>query len=236
VASNLQSEPLTLNTLRQRLQPDEALVRFFAGDSSTTVIMVSNREMQIETSPVTADELKAQFGALQRRIRTIGISKDSRLLSDQGRIWLTDSLLKTMSVRLAAYRHLIFVSEQPQPFHLLGRDELLGRGRQVTYLISPNEAVSAKPADGKQDAVAGIEFFNANRIENAQIHKLFHPGDQVILFWKPLSDREIERLKTAFEKAPAANRSAAGFLKLFADGDNTENGQAWFWIGAYGVD
>lgn len=236
VASNLQSEPLTLNTLRQRLQPDEALVRFFAGGSSTTVIMVSNREMQIETSPVTADELKAQFGALQRRVRTIGISNDSRLLSDQGRIWLTDSLLKTMSTRLASYRHLIFVSEQPQPFHLLGRDELLGRGRQVTYLISPNEAVSAKPADGKQDAVAGIEFFNANRIENAQIHKLFHPGDQVILFWKPLSDREIERLKTALEKAPATNRSAAGFLKLFADGDNTENGQAWFWIGAYGVD
>jgi len=236
VASNLQPEPLTLNTLRKKLQPDEVLVRFFSGDSGTTAIMVSNREMQIETSPVKSDELKSRFQALLRRVRAIGIGNDSRLLSDQGRIRLSDLLLKTMSVKLASYRHLIFVSDQPQPFHLLGRGELLGRGRQVSYLISSNEALASKPSDGNQEDVARIEFLNANRIEKAQIHKLFHQADQVILSWKPLSDREIERLKTAFEKAPAANRPAAGFLKLFADGDNTENGQAWFWLGAYGVD
>ncbi|HHE32413.1 MAG TPA: hypothetical protein ENL07_07260 [Chlorobaculum parvum] len=236
VASNLQPEPLTLNTLRNSLQPDEALVRFFTGDSGLTVIMVSNREMQIETSPVTADELRSLFQALLRRTRSIETGNDSRLLSDQGRIWLTDSLLKTMSVKLASYRHLIFVSDQPQPFHLLGRGELLGRGRGVTYLISPNEAAISKPFSGGQDEVAGIEFFNANREGDAQIYKFFHPTDRVILSWKPLSDREIRWLKTAFEKAPAANRSAAGFLKLFGGSEDTEKGLAWFWLGAYGLD
>lgn len=236
LASNLQAESLTLSTLRKRLQPGEALVRFFPGEGQTTAIMVSNREMQIETSPVTAGELKARFSQLRQRIRAIGSGNDSRILSDPGRIWLTNTLLQTMSVKLASYRHLIFVSDQPEPFHLLGRGELLGRGRMVSWLVSSNELTASTTSSAAKDESAGISFFKANRVDQAQIHKLFHPADRVILAWKPLSEDEIDRLKTALEQAPAANRSASGFLKLLSGVPDTENGQAWFWLGAYGGD
>ena len=234
LASNLQAEPLTLSTLRKR--PSEALVRFFVGAEQTTAIMVSNREMQIETSSVTAGELKARFRQLRQRIRAIGSGNDSRILSDPKRIWLTDTLLQTMSVKLASYRHLIFVSDQPEPFHLLGRGELLGRGRRVSWLVSSNELTASAPSFAAKDEAAGILFFKANRAVKAQIHKLFHPSDRVLLAWKSLSDGEIDRLKTALEQAPAANRSASGFLKLLSGVPDTENGQAWFLLGAYGGD
>ncbi|HHE07783.1 MAG TPA: hypothetical protein ENL01_02580, partial [Chlorobaculum parvum] len=236
LASNLQAEPLTLSTLRKRLKPGEALVRFFLGERQTTVIMVSNREMQIGTSPVTAGELKARFRQLWQRIRAIGSGNDSRILSDPGRIWLTDTLFQTMSVKLTPYRHLIFVSDQPKPFHLLGRGELLGRGRRISWLVSSNELTASAPFSAAKDEAVGISFFNANRVGKAQIHKLFHPSDRVILAWKSFSDGEIDRLKTALEQAPAANRSASGFLKLLSGVPDTENGQAWFLLGAYGGD
>lgn len=236
VASNLQSEPLTLNTLRQRLQPDEALVRFFAGDSSTTAIMVSNREMQIERSKVSESELKSGFSQLLRRYSEAGPGSFAGLLADPERIRLTDSLLHTMSVTLASYRHLIFVSEHPEPVHLLGRGELLGRGRKVSWLVSANEFTVPAQSSAGQDEGAGIDFFDADDVGKAQLYKLFHPRDRVFLSWEPLGEHEITALKTTLAQAPISARSAAGFLKqLGADGAEQAS-QGWLQLGAYGVE
>ncbi|MBN1929620.1 MAG: hypothetical protein JW764_08780 [Chlorobiaceae bacterium] len=233
VASKLQPEPLTLSTLRKRLHSGQALVRLFSGDSLTTAIMVSNREMQIETSPVTAGELKRRFGALRQRI---GGGKADALLAEPERIGLNDSLLKTMSVRLAGYRHLIFVSDRPEPFHLLGRGELLGRGRKVSYLVSSNEiGASTQPSAG-QDGAGDVAFFDAGDSGKAMIHKLFNPEARVFLAWKPLTDREVSRLKTALQKAPPTASSATGFLQQLGAESSTEASPSWLWLGAYGLD
>ncbi|NTU53813.1 MAG: tetratricopeptide repeat protein [Chlorobiaceae bacterium] len=230
VPLKLQPEPLTLRSIQNHLQPEQALVRFYLRDSLSTVMLLSKTEMQIVTSSLSAEQVKAGFADLKQRLASGDRAQVAGADFDSQRLWLTDSLLKSMSDRLATYRHIIFVSGQPEPFHLLGRRTGYGRERKVSWLVSSNE-VCVQP--GKRARGKSV-FFDADRPEKAQIHKRFHPNDQVFLTWKPLSREEVDRLNTAMKKNSASPDSASG-IRNFPFPDSAGE-QSRLWLGWYGSD
>ncbi|HWR01058.1 MAG TPA: hypothetical protein VN371_04275 [Chlorobaculum sp.] len=236
VASRLQPAPVTLRTVQKCLKPDQALVKMFVRDSLSIGMLISNREMQIVTSRVPGAEVREQLATFRKTLSKAGADPAATLAVDPQRKLLTDELLQSINERLAGYRRLIFVADQPAPFHLLGRDRMLGRDKQISFLVSSNEAVvyaGVSPAKGQ---VPGIAFFDASTPELAQIHKMFHPADKVFLLWKPMSGEELGELKTAMTGAFRSDASGAAFIKALASGTGASVRDGWFWLSVYGVD
>jgi len=224
--SRLQPRPVTLRTLQKSLGPDKAMIRFIIRDSLSTAMLVSGTEMQIVTAKVPGREVLARFGALRQNLASSGTGAANNLAADEHRRWLTETLLQSMGEHLAGYRHLIFVSQKAEPFHLLGRGSMIGRDHQVSWLLSESEVLihAGRPPD--KNAVPDIIFFNATTPEKAEVHKLFRPWDQVILAWKPLSPKESSDLKALMK------RSVDGGVS----GPAAAAGTAWMWLGSYGAE
>jgi hypothetical protein len=236
VVSRLQPAPVTLRTLQQSLKPDQALVKTFVRDSLSVGMLISSREMQIFTSRVSGDQVLQQLASFRKTISTSGPEKVALLAGDPQRLWLTDALLQSMGDRLTGYRHLIVVSDQPAPFHLLGRTRMLARDKQISYLVSSNEAIVYAGQSPAKSQSPGIAFFDASNPEQAGIHKMFHPEDRVFLFWKPMSGQEIGELKTAMAGALKSDASCSGYLKGLASGSGALTKGNWLWLSAYGID
>jgi tetratricopeptide (TPR) repeat protein len=228
----LQPQPLTLRTLQKNLRPDQALVKFILRDSLSTSMMVCGREMQIVTAKVPGAEVKARFSALRQRLSPAGSNPESALASDADRRWLTDTLLQSMGERLGGYRQLIFVSQQAEPFHLLGRGPMLGRDHRVSWLLSAGEALIYSSVKPQGDAL----FFDASTPRSAMIHKLFHPADQVFLSWKPMVDNEKSSLKTVMKNGLDGESSGSDILQKASGTAGSPGSHAWLWLGSYGAE
>ncbi|NTW51286.1 MAG: hypothetical protein HGB22_01660 [Chlorobiaceae bacterium] len=236
VTSRLQPAPVTLRTVQKSLRPDQALVKMFVRDSLSMGMLISNREVQIVTSRVPGAQVREQLASFRKTLSTAGPDPSSTLVGDPQRLWLTDALLQSMNERLSGYRHLIFVDDQPAPFHLLGRDRMLGRDKQISFIVSSNEVVvyaGVQPAKGQ---VPGIAFFDAANSGQAEIYKMFHPADRVFLLWKPMSGQEIGELKTAMAGAFKSDASGSGFNKILFPGTGNSPNGGWFWVSVYGMD
>ena len=230
--ARLQPQPTTLRTLQKSLRPDEAVLRFIVRDSLSTSMMVSSREMQIVTAKVPRTEVNARFATLRQRLATAGPNPEAALASDADRLWLTDALLQSMNDRLAEYRNIIFVSPKAEPFHLLGRGSMLGRDHRVSWLVSAGEAsiyLSVKPR-------GNVMFSDAAHPYMAAMYKLFHPGEQVFLFWKPMAGNELSGLKADIKKALDTGKTGSDILQQTSMKAGSPGSRAWLWLGSYGVE
>ncbi|RXK82328.1 tetratricopeptide repeat protein [Chlorobaculum sp. 24CR] len=230
VPARLQPRPVTLNTLRKSLRPGEALIRVSVGDSLSTVMLVSAKEMQIITSTVPGEQLRSRFVALRQRLASAGPNPAAALAADENRRWLTATLLQSMEERLSGYRHLIFVSRQAEPFHLLGSGAMLGSDHQVSWVVSTGEALMHAAVQPQGDVL----FFDASRPEKAGIYKLFHPGDRVFLSWKPMPESEISSLKSLMKPGVESAASGSESLKNTGRKSGSPTSQAWMWLTPYG--
>jgi tetratricopeptide (TPR) repeat protein len=232
VPARLQPRPVTLNTLRKSLRPGEALIRVSLGDSLSTVMLVSAKEMQIVTSTVPGEQIRSRFTALRQRLASAGPNPSAVLAADENRRWLTAALLQSMGDRLSGYRHLIFVSRQAEPFHLLGSGAMLGSDHQVSWVVSTGEALMHAAVQPQGD----VQFFDASRPEKAGIYKLFHPGDRVFLSWKPMSESEISSLKSLMKPVAESGSSGSDSLKNTARKSGAPASQVWMWLTPYGAE
>jgi hypothetical protein len=234
VASRLQPQPVTLRTLQKSLRPDQAMIRLFIRDSLSTAMLVSGREMHIVTARVPGQEVMARFGALRQSMASAGAM--AYPAADEHRRWLTDTLLQSMGDHLAGYPHLIFVSQMAEPFHLLGRSSMIGRDHQVSWLLSESEVLIHAGSQLEKETVPDIVFFNAANSEKAEIHKLFHPRDQVFLAWKPLSAKENSDLKSLMKRAIDGGAPGSDVLKRSVSESGASARNAWMWLGSYGAE
>lgn len=236
VASRLMLTPVTLTTVQKSLRPDEALVRFFIRDSLATGMLISDREMQIISSPVSRLQVRSQLATLRQTLSAGGRDFPERLRTDAQRLWLTDALLNSIGERLRGYGHLLFVADASVPFHLLGQDGMLGAERRVSVLGCAKEAVvysGENPSTGK---APGMAFFDASRPELARIHKMYHPGDRTFLFWKPMSKTEIGELEALLSAQLRRDASGSGSLKALASGAGAPQDGRWIYLTSYGID
>ncbi|NTU67665.1 MAG: hypothetical protein HGB02_02160 [Chlorobiaceae bacterium] len=231
-ASTLRLTPVTMMTLQKSLRPDQALVRLFVRDSLATGMLVSSREMQIFSTPVYREQVRSQLQLLSHTLASGTNAARYSLRTDPQRIWLTETLLKPMNDRLSGYSHLIFESDAPAPFHLLGLDGMLGVRHRVSLIGSAREAVvyaGQLPVAGK---APGIAFFDAARPELARVYKMYHPSGRVFLFWRPLSKEEAAGMTSRLADRLKIDASGSGSIKALAG----EQDGAWMYLSSYGID
>jgi hypothetical protein len=235
-ASRLSLTPVTMMTVQKSLRPDEALVRFFIRDSLATGMLISDREMQIISSPVSRLQVRSQLATLRQTLSAGGPELPGRLRTDGQRLWLTDALLHSISERLKGYRHLVFVADASIPFHLLGQEEMLGAERRISQLGSAKEAVVYSGQNPSTGQAPGIAFFDASRPDMARIHKMYHPEDRIFLFWKPMSKNEIGELEVLLSAQLKRDASGSGSLRALASGAGGPQDGRWIYLTSYGID
>ncbi len=235
-ASRLSLTPATMLTVQKSLRPDEALVRLFIRDSLATGMLISDREMQIISSPVSRLQVRSRLTTLRQTLSAGGPDLPARLRTDEQRLWLTDALLLSISERLKGYGHLVFVADAPVPFHLLGREGMLGAERRISLLGSAKEAVVYSGQYPSAGQAPGMAFFDASRPDQARIYKMYHPGDRIFLFWKPLSKNEIGELKELLSAHLKIDASGSGSLRALASGSGAPPDGRWIYLTSYGID
>ena len=231
-ASTLMPTPVTMMTVQKSLRPDQALIRLFVRDSLATGMLISSREMQIFSSPVSMPELRFRLDLFRQTLASGGASPAERLRLDPQRLWLTDALLQSMGDHLSGYRQLLFVSDAAVPFHLLGRDGMLGSKYRISMIGSAKEVVAYAgqlPATGK---APGIAFFDASKPELARVYKMYRPADRVFLIWKPMTKGELTKLEGTLAECLKLDGSGSGCLNALADSQD----DAWFSLSSYGID
>ncbi len=240
-ASTLGLTPVTLLTVQKCLKPGEALVRIFVRDSLATGMLISSREMQIISSSVPGDQVRGDLDVLRRRLAAGGPELAATLRNDPQRLRLSSDLFQTIGERLSGYSHLVFISDLPMPFQVLGSSGLLGAERKVSVIGSAREAVMyAVPvaATGAAGRPAATVFIDAAQPSLARIHKLYHPDDKVFLLWKPLPAGEADGLKRLLAGVLQRNGgSGSGALFSLASGSGgTGMDGRWVWLTPYGTD
>ena len=236
LAATLQPTPVTLRTVQKSLRPEQALIRLFIRDSLSTGLLISNREMRIVSCPVSGALLRSELEGLRRTLSGSGASSLQRLEGDPHRLWLTASLLDPMHDLLSGYRQLVFVTDIPVPFQLLGRPQMLGRGKKVSYLSSSNEVVSNVGQVNDRKAAPGVVFIDAMSSDEARIHKMMHPADRVFLLWKPMTAGEIDELKKMVGAGVANDASGSGISHIFGTGNASVPDDRELYLSSYGID
>ncbi|NTU57315.1 MAG: hypothetical protein HGB00_00115 [Chlorobiaceae bacterium] len=236
VSSRLQPSPVTLRTIQKSLKPDQALLKMFIRDTLSTALLISNREMQIVALPAPGAQVREQLASFRKTLAGSGVDASATLAGDPQRLWLTDALLQSISDKLSGYRHLVFVSDQPVPYHLLGRSRMLGRDKKISFLVSSNEAVIYAGQSTAKGQVPGVAFFDASNPELAGIHKMFHPADRVFMLWKPMNAQELNDLKTSMSGALKTDDSGSAFLNRLSSASGATSKSGWLWISSYGID
>ena len=231
-ASTLRLTPVTLMTVQKSLRPDQALVKLFVRDSLATGMVISSREMQIFPIPLYREQLFSQLDLFRRTLASGAAADGERLRTDPQRLWLTDTLLQPMIGRLSGYSQLVFESEVPVPFHLLGRDEMLGAQRRVSLIGSGKEAVAYAGRMAAPGKAPGVVLFDASRTEEARVYKMYRPSDRVFLLWKPLAQADAAALAARLSARLKSDASGSGGLKALA----AERDGIWMFLNAYGID
>jgi tetratricopeptide (TPR) repeat protein len=235
-ASRFQMTQVTLTTVQKSLEPGQALVNLFIRDSLTTAMLISKREMEIVSTPVLSAQVDAEVARLRHSLSTIRPSVVESLVSNANRVWLNRVLFQNMQDRLARYEHLIFVTDKPLPFHVLGDDRFLGREKKLSVLCSAREAVFYAGCPVNHEKNPGIVFFDASGITDARTYKMLHPGDEVFLVWKHMTGDQIDELKILLELHFQRERSGAGFLNALAAGAVDPGDGKWLYLTSYGID
>jgi hypothetical protein len=231
-ASTLRLTPVTLMTVQKSLRPDQALVKLFVRDSLATGLLISSREMQIFSAPVYREQLRSELDLFRQTLATGGNAARDRIRTDPQRIWLTDMLFQPMKDRLSGYGQLIIESDLPIPFHLLGRDEMLGAGRRISLIGSAKEVVVYAGRQPVAEKAPGIVFFDASRPELARVYKMYRPSDRVFLTWKPMSREELAGISASLSARLKTDGSGSGSLKALAG----EQDGTWIYLSSYGID
>ena len=235
-ADQLQLTPATLRTVQKSLKPGQALVKLFIRDSLSTALLISNREMEIVSSPALAVQVQGELVRLRRALSSSGASSAGSLIGNADRLWLTHVLLRSMTDRIARYEHLVFIADVPVPFHLLGYDRFLGREKKLSLLGSASEAVRYSELVVNRTRPPDVVLFDASRMEQARIHKMMHPEDAVFLCWKTLRKEEVDELKTLMELSFRKDFSGSGFLNNLASVSDSPAAGQWLYLSSYGMD
>ena len=231
-ASTLRLTPVTMMTVQKSLRPDQALVKLFFRDSLATGMLISSREMQIFSTPVYREQLRYQLDLLRQTLGNGGNSALERMRADPQRIWLSDTFFQPMKDRLSGYGQLIIESDAPVPFHLLGRDEMLGVAQRVSLIGSAKEVVVYAGQQPVAVKAPGIVFFDASRPDQARVYKMYRPTDRVFLIWKRLSREDSAGLSARLSARLKIDGSASGSLKALAG----EPDGSWMYLSSYGTD
>jgi tetratricopeptide (TPR) repeat protein len=235
--SVLQLKPVTLQTLQRVLKNGQLVVKPVVADSFYTVMTLSNREIGIAGSPVMLDARYSPDTGLRRLAGQFALRPPSgfEAFRNQPDVqWFSRAFAGTLDARSSRYDHFLIVADPALPVQLFGSGGSIAYDKKISMTVSFREIVhtAVHPGNGKTQSMP--RFYPADRIENAQLYKLFHPEERVFLLWKPFESRERDVLKEALLQKDVAELTAAAAVQSLVRTSRGAESRNWFFVSAYG--
>ena len=234
-AEAIQFIPVTLHTLQSAMKEEQAIIKTLISDSLCGAMLISRRQLQIARSEVCFDSLNTS-GSKKEAFRSEFASSSSvRRQSSSEQEWFNKAFYEPFAGSLGSYKHLVVISDDLIPYHILSRNNHVIPEKRYSYLQSIKEFSLLSEHPESDQTVSRILFYRADKVTEARLQKLFFPRDRVFLLWKNYSGVKLEALhqKISQEMQGTVSGSAA----LFSLGRNSDEGrEIWMNISSYGID
>jgi tetratricopeptide (TPR) repeat protein len=235
-AEAMQLAPVTLQSVQEALRQDQAILKPLISDSLCAVMLIGRKQLQIAGSGTGFDSLHTADSALQTINRELAQGYAGSMQQPTAeQEWFSKVFREPLAGSLGVYRHVIVISEDLFPYHILGSVQGSVPEKRYSFLQSIKEfallSENAKPVSD----TSRIFFYRAADAPAAGIHKLFAPGDRVFILWKPYSPVELEAIRQQIALAMQGTVSASEALVSIAE-TSTAGRETWKYISAYGAD
>ena len=234
-AEAIQFIPVTLQTVQSSLKEDQAIIKPLVSDSLCGVMLISKRQLQIARSGVCFDLFNTVGSKTKAFIRELASRSSIHSQSFAEQEWFYKAFYEPFAGSLGSYKHLVVISDDLFPFHILSSTLHVKPEKRYSYLRSIKEFSLLSEHPVSDQTPSRILFFRADEVAGARLQKLFFPRDRVFLLWKNYSVAELEafRQKIGQEMQGTVSGSAA----LFSLGINPDVGrELWMNISSYGID
>jgi tetratricopeptide (TPR) repeat protein len=234
-AETMQFAPLTLQSVQGALKDDQVILKPLISDSLSAVMLIGKREFQIAGRAPCFDSLHTVDKALKAIRGSLASGKAGPMNPNAEQQWFAKLFYEPIASSLVRYRHIIVISEDLVPYHILGQAPVSVSAKRYSFLSSVTDfalfSQRSQPSTGRSQ----IFFYPIADIAGARIHKLFATHDRVFLLWKPYSSVELDtvRQQIAFAMQGTVSSSEA----LFSIGNKSEaGGEERKYITSYGAD
>ncbi len=230
-AEAIQLIPVTLRTVQAALKDDQAIIKPLMSDSLCGSMLIGRKQLQIARSGVCFDSLNTPASKIEAFRRELASPQQST----KEREWFSKAFYEPFAPSLASYKHLIFISDNLFPFHILSGNSTSVPEKRYSYLHSLKEFSLLSEHQESAKTLSGILFFSPDKVTGARLQKLFFPHDRVFILWKNLNGVEIGAIRQQISQEMQGTISGSG--ALFSLGVNSDVAREILMnISSYGID
>ena len=230
-AEAIQLIPVTLRTVQASLKEDQAIIKPLISDSLCGAMLIGRRQLQIARSGVSFDSLNTPGSKIEAFRRELSSPQQG----SAQREWFTKAFYEPFARSLASYKHLIFISDDLFPFHILSMNNNSVSDKRYSYLHSLKEFSLLSEQPASPQTLSRISFYSPDKVTGARLQKLFFPHDRVFILWKNLNGVEIGAIRQQISQEMQGTVSGSG--ALFSLGVNSDVAREILMnISSYGID
>lgn len=234
-AEAIQLIPVTLQTVQSALKEDQAIIKPLISDSLCGVMLIGRRQLQIARSGVGFDSLDTPGAKIEAIRRELASSFPIHQPGSLELEWLQKAFYEPFAGSLGSYKHLVVISEDLIPYHILMVNNHLRPEKRYSYLQSIKEFSLLSEHPESAQTLSRILFYRADKVTGARLQKLFFPRDRVFLLWKNYSGAQLEAFRQKISQEMQG--TVFGSEALFSLGINPDvDYETWMNISSYGID
>ena len=230
-AEAIQLIPVTLRTVQAALKDDQVIIKPIMSDSLCGSMLIGRKQLQIARSGVCFDSLNTPASKIEAFRRELASPQQSTI----EREWFSKAFYEPFASSLASYKHLIFISDNLFPFHILEMNNNSTPEKRYSYLYSIKEFSLLSEHPESAQTLSRILFFSPDKVTGARLQKLFFPHDRVFILWKNLNGVEIGAIRQQISQEMQGTVSGSG--ALFSLGATSDVAREILMnISSYGID
>ncbi len=234
-AEAIQLTPVTLRTVQGALNEGQVILKPLFSDTLCGVMLIGKRQLQITGSEFPVDSLHTVESGIRFFLDELASTSPRSSSLGSEHVWFSKALYEPFAGLLSASMHVVVITDNLFPYHILGSDHALFLQQRYSCLQSIKEFVLFAEKAEQVSRSSEIYFYSVNNLSGARMHKLFFPHDQIFLLWKNYSAIELDVLHRQIGKEMES--AVSGSEALFVLGKNSAAGSDIVrYISSYGVD
>ncbi len=230
-AEIMRFSPEALQSVQGRLKDDQAIIKPLISDSLCGVMLIGKRQLQIAISS-SFDSLHTADSSIRTFRRELAHGNIHQTVEKE---WFRKAFSESLEGSIEGYRHLVIISADLFPFHILAEGNHSKDEKRYSYLQSITEFSLLSQPLKPEIGASKIYFYPVDNVSGARIHKLFAPRDRIFLLWKEYRNSELDALRQQIALAMQGTLSASEAMVSIAE-TSAGGREIWRYVSLYGDD
>ncbi|NTU45717.1 MAG: hypothetical protein HGA99_09415 [Chlorobiaceae bacterium] len=230
-AEIMRFSPEALQSVQGRLKDDQAIIKPLISDSLCGVMLIGKRQLQIAVSS-SFDSLHTADSSIRAFRRELAHGNIHQTVEKE---WFRKAFSESLQGSIEGYRHLVIISADLFPFHILAEGNHSMDEKRYSYLQSITEFSLLSQPLKPEIGASKIYFYPVDNVSGARIHKLFAPRDRIFLLWKAYRNSELDALRQQIALAMQGTVSASEAMVSIAE-TSAGGREIWRYVSLYGDD